>query len=91
MTVYTESHLEVNWNQPVISLHVSMARYAIDPAPYVRLMVEFDMVRNIINPDPGDRGLCVIVPSFLHDLRVLGNDIGMTKKAQTHRRDAWIP
>jgi hypothetical protein len=90
MTVYTKSHLEVNWDQSVIFLHVPVAGYAINPVPDMGLMAKFDMVRNVIDPDPGDRGLCVKVPSFLHDFRVLRNDIRVTKEAQTHRRDACI-
>ena len=90
MTVYTESHLEVNWDQPVIFLYVPVAGYTINPVPDMGLMAEFDMVWNIIDPDPGDRGLCLIVPFFLYDFRVLRDDIGVTKEAQTHRREACI-
>jgi len=90
MTVYTESHLEINWDQSVIFLHIPVTGDTINLTPDMGLMVKFNMVWNVINPDPRDRGLCIIVPFFLHNFRVLRNDNLVTKEAQTHRWDACI-
>jgi len=90
VTVYTESHLEINWDQSVIFLHIPVTGDTINLTPDMGLMAKFDMVWNVIDPDPGDRGLCIRVPFFLHNFRVLRNDIRVTKEAQTHRWDACI-
>lgn len=91
MTVYTESHLKVNRDQPVIPLHVPVAGGAINAAPDMGLMTEFDMVGDVKDPDPGDRGQGIEISSLLHDFRVLGDDVGMTEEAEPYRRDAGVP
>jgi hypothetical protein len=90
MTVYTKGHLEVHLHQPVVALHLAVARSAVNPRPDVWLMVEFHMIGDIVNSHPGHRGLRVEMPSFLHDLRMLGNDVRVTEKTECHSRDSCI-
>jgi len=81
VTVDAELHLKVHGPQPVHGLHLSMAVRAIELAPYdVRLVVELDMVRYVINLDPGHGHFVVIVFSFFHKLRMLRDDILVAKK-----------
>jgi len=56
----------------------------------MRLMVEFDVVRNIKDSNPGDRCLRVEVPPLLHDLRVLGDNRAVAEKTLLDRWNTGI-
>jgi hypothetical protein len=90
MTVYTKGHLKVYLHQSVIPFHLAVARSTVNPHPDVWLMVEFYIIGDIENPHPRHRGLRVEMPSFLHDLRMPGNDIRVAEKAERHGRDSCI-
>ena len=67
-----------------------MACGAIDLISNVGLMLEFHVVRNIENPHPWHGCLRIEMPSFLHNLGVLGNDISVAEEALGHRRNPSI-
>jgi len=90
VAVYAECHLKVNLNQTVVSFHVAVAHRTIDIGPNMGLVIELHVVGNVVDPHPGHRRLCVKMPSFLHDLRVLGNDVRVTEKTERHGRNARI-
>ena len=81
VTVHTETHLKINRYQAVIFIHLSMAGHAIDLVPDMGLMIKFDMIREIIDSDPGDRNPGIIIPFFPHNFRMLRDDIFMTEEA----------
>ena len=81
MTVHTKTHLKIDRDQTIICLNIPVARQAIDLVPDMGLVIKFDMIRDIIDSDPGDRGLGIIIFPFLHNFRVLRDDILMTKEA----------
>ena len=88
VAVYAECHLKVNLNQTVVFLHVAVACRAVDIGPNVGLVIKFHIVGNVVNLDPRYRGLRVQMPSLQYNLRMLGNDMGVTEKTLAHRRDA---
>jgi len=90
VTVHAERHLKVHLNQTIVLLHISVADGTINLPPNVRLMIEFHIVGDVVNLHPRHRGLRVQMPSLRYNLRMLRNDIGMTEKTLTHRRDACM-
>ena len=90
VAVYAECHLKVNLNQTVVSFHVAVAHRTIETSPNMGLVIELHVVGDVVDPHPGHRRLCVEMPSFLHDLRVLGNDVRVTEKTERHGRNARI-
>ena len=52
----------------------------------VGLMSEFDVVRNIVDLDPGYRCIRIIMLFFFHDLRVHGDDVFVAEEAFLHGR-----
>ena len=79
VTVYAESHREIDWDQAIIFTNIPVASNAIDLVPNMGLVIKFDMVRDIEDSNPGYRRLGIIIPPFLHNFRVLGNDIVVTE------------
>jgi hypothetical protein len=90
VAVHTETHLKINRDQTIILFNIPVARRAIDLVPDMGLVIKFDMIRDIIDSDPGDRGLGIIIFPLLHDFRVLRNDILMAEEAQTHGGDPCV-
>jgi hypothetical protein len=56
----------------------------------MRLVIKLHMIRDVVDPHPGDRCLRVEVPPFLHDLRMLRNDGRVADETQSHGRNACI-
>jgi hypothetical protein len=90
VAVHTETHLKINRDQTIILFNIPMACQAIDPVPDMGLMIKFDMIRDIIDSHPGDRGLGIIIFPFFHNFRVLRNDVLMAEEAQTHGGDTCV-
>ena len=90
MAVDAKLHLKVDGDQAVLPFHLSMARGAIDPVSDVRLVIEFYMIGDIKYSNPRDWGLRIEVPPLLHNLRVLGNNVLVTKETEAHRRNPGI-
>jgi len=51
-------------------------------------MIEFRIVRDVVDPYPGHGCLGVEMPSFFHDLGMPGNNILMTEETES---DRWNP
>ena len=90
VAVDAKLHLKVDGYQTVLFFHLSMACGAIDLISDVGFMIEFHVIRDIKYSNPRDGGLRIEVPSLLHNLRMLGNNVLMTEKTEALRRDPGI-
>ena len=87
VTPDTKFHFKSCLVEPIHSFHrtvTSFALYLLFDVPFV---IEKDMLREIIDFDPGDRCLTVEVFVLLLDFRMIGDHISMTKEALFHGRD----
>ena len=85
-----EFHLKRNRYQAIKFFYITMAHSTIDIFSDMRGVIELNMVRNIIDPLPGYRRFCFQVPALLNQLRVLRDNIIMTKKAFAHFGDTGL-
>ena len=90
MAIDAETHFKIHRKQAIEFLHLTMALDTIHLASNMRLVIEFDMIRNIKDSNPGDRCLRVKMPPLLHDLGVLSNNISMAEKALLDGRNPGI-
>ena len=90
MAVDTKAHFEILADKTVHFLHLAVAILTIKPGFEMGLMVEFHVVGDIKNPNPGHRRFCFQMPSFFHDLRMLRDDVLVAIEAKIHRRDSGI-
>ncbi len=90
MAIDAETHFKIHRDQAIEFLYVSMALDTIQLTANMRLVIEFDMIRNIKNSNPGYRCLRVEVPPLLHDLGVLRNNRAVTEKALLDGRNTGI-
>ena len=90
MAINAETHFKLHRDQTIKFLHVSVALDTIHLASNMRLMIEFDMIRNIIDSNPGHRCLRVEVPLLLDDLGMLGDNRAVAEKALLDRRNTGI-
>jgi hypothetical protein len=90
MAIDAETHFKIHRDQAIEFLYVSMALDTIHLTANMRLVIEFDMIRNIKDSNPGYRCLRVEVPPLLHDLRVLRNNRAVAEKALLDGRNPGI-
>ena len=90
MAIDAETHFKIHRDQAIEFLHVTMALDTIHITANMRLVIEFDMIRNIKDSNPRYRCLCVEVPPLLHDLRVLRNNRAVAEKALLDGRNPGI-
>jgi len=88
----TELHLKIYGLQTVHALHIPVAYGAIQLSPkYVGLVVELDVIRHVIDPDPWNWSFCIEVLQFLNQLRVFGYDVLVAEEAFPYLRNARVP
>jgi hypothetical protein len=63
-------HLECQRNQAVKFFYITVANRTIYIFFNMGCVIEFNMVRNIIYPFPGNRGFCFQVPALRNQLRM---------------------
>jgi hypothetical protein len=90
MAVNAKTHLEIERNQSIHLLHIPMACDAVDLLPDVWLVIEFNIIGNIEDSNPGHRCLRIIMPPLQNNLRMLWNNILVAEKTFVHRRDSSI-
>jgi len=90
MAIDTETHFKIHRDQAIEFLYVTMALDTIHITANMRLVIEFDMIRNIKDSNPGYRCLRVEVPPLLYDLGVLRNNRAMAEKALLDGRNTGI-
>jgi hypothetical protein len=62
MASNTKAHLEIHPGKSIPFGHIPVAYPAIYSSPYVRFVVEVDVIRDIVSPGPRDRNPIVQVP-----------------------------
>jgi hypothetical protein len=85
MAINTESHFKAVTLEPVHGLHRAVALLTGNLLPYVALMIEQYMLREVVHPLPGSRGLVVEIPVLLLDPGMVGNDVLVTVQTLFHR------
>jgi hypothetical protein len=85
MAINTESHLKAVALEPMHGLHRAVALLTGNLLPYVALMIEQYMLREVIHPLPGSRRLVVEIPVLLLDPGMVGNDVLVTVETFFHR------
>jgi hypothetical protein len=91
MACYAKIHLKIDGHQSIHAFHVSVAYGAIEFPPYqVRLVSEFDIVRNEVDPHPWNGGLRIEMLQFLNQLRMLRYDVLVAEEAFLELRDTRI-
>ena len=90
MAINTESHLEAVTLEPVHGLHRAVALLTGDLLPYVALMIEQYVLREIVHPLPWSRRPGVEVPMLLFDPGMVGDDVLVAVQALFHRRESRV-
>lgn len=90
VAIDAKAHFEILADQTVHFFHLAMTILAVKPRFEMRPVVEFHMVRNVKNPNPGHRRLRFQMPPLLHDLGVLGNDVLVAIETKVHGRDSGV-
>jgi hypothetical protein len=85
MAINTESHFKAMTLESVHGLHRAVALLADNLLPYVALMIEQDVFREVVHPLPGSRRLVVEIPVLLLDPGMVGNNVLVTVQALFHR------
>jgi hypothetical protein len=85
MAIDTESHFKAVTLEPVHGLHRAVALLTGNLLPYVALMIEQYMLREIEYPLPWSRRLGVEIPVLFLDPGMVGNDVLVTVKTLFHR------
>ena len=83
-------HLKRHRHQAIKFFYITMAHSTIDIFSDMRGVIELNIVRNIIDPLPGNRRFCFQVPALLYQLRVLRDDVIMTEETFAHFGDAGL-
>ncbi len=84
-------HLKFDETQSVHFSYVSMAFCTVKPGPLdVGNMVEINKVGDPVDPQPGNGLFGLVMGLFLENLRVPGNNIGMTEETFLHGRNPRI-
>ena len=87
VTFDAKAHLKSCFFEPVHGFYCAVTSLTLDLLFDVPFVIEKDMLREIIDFDPGDRCLTVEVFVLLLDFRMIGDHISMTKEALFHGRD----
>ena len=90
MAIDTETHLEMNALDPVHGLYRAMTLFAGNILLYVPFVIEEDMFGQVVDLTPRGRGVRVVIPVFLSDLGVIGNDVLVTIKAFFDRGNSGV-
>ena len=90
MTGDTKLHLKFHRHQSIHLLYFSVTVHTIDFSLDMGLVVEFYMIGYVIHPHPGDGGFGFQMPSLLHDLGMVGNNVLMTEETFTDLGDSSI-
>ena len=90
VAVEAKAHFEILADKTVHFLHFAVAILAIKPGFEMGLVVEFYMVRDIKNPNPGHWRFCFQMLPFFHDLRMLRDDVLVAIEAKIHGGDSGI-
>jgi hypothetical protein len=85
MTVNAESHLEAVTLESVLGLHRAMALLTGEVFPYVSLVIEQYVLRNVVHFFPRGGGLVVVVPVLFLYPGMLGNDVLVAVQTLFHR------
>jgi hypothetical protein len=85
-----KAHFKLNGREAIHLLYLTVTRGAINLFPDVRLVLELDVVRDIVDSHPRYGSLRIVVPPHLTNLRVPGDDVTVTKKTFAHSRDPCI-
>ena len=83
-------HLKRHRHQAIKFFYITMANRTIDIFSDMRCVIEFNMVRNIIDPLPGNRGPGFQMPALLNQLRMLRDDVIMTEETFAHFGDTGL-
>ena len=89
MAVHTESHLEAVAFEPVHFLHRTVAFLAGNFFPYVPLMIEQYVLRNVVYFLPWGGRLVIEIPVLFLNPGMIGNDVLVTVQTLFHRRYSW--
>ena len=85
VAINAESHLKAVILEPVHGLHRAVALLTGDLLPYVALMIEQHMLRNIVHFLPRSGDSVVEVPVLLLDPGMFGNDVLVAVETLFHR------
>ena len=89
MAVQTPPHPEtVRTGDAFHRRYIAMTGATVDFAAKMHHMREINMIREIVDPDPGDRFLLLPVGQQLLDFRSVGGDEEVAGPAIRHRREA---
>ena len=89
VAINTESHLEAVAFEPVHFLHRTVAFLAGNFFPYVALMIEQYVLRNVVYFLPRGGRLVVEIPVLFLNPGMIGNDVLVTVQTLFHRRYSW--
>ena len=89
MAVHTEPHLEAMTLEPVHFLDRTVTFLAGNFFPYVPLMIEQYMLRNVVYFLPRGGRLVVEIPVLFLNPGMVGNDVLVTVQTLFHRRYSW--
>ena len=85
MAINTESHLKAVTLEPLHGLHRAVALLTGNLLPYVALMIEQYMLRQVVDFLPRSRRLGVEIPVLFLDPRMFGNDVLVAVETLFHR------
>jgi hypothetical protein len=85
MAVNAESHLKAVTLEPLHGLHRTVALLTGNLLPYVALMIEQYMLRQVVDFLPRSRRFVVEIPVLLLDPRMVGNDVLVAVETLLHR------
>jgi len=89
MAVHTEPHLEAMTLEPVHGLHRTVAFLAGNFFPYVALMIEQYVLRNVVYFLPRGGRLVVEIPVLFLNPGMIGDNVLVTVQTLFHRRYSW--
>ena len=88
---HAKAHLKINALKSVLAFDIAVTLRTIDLIPaHVRPMMEEDIIRRKEDPDPGNRFFRNKMVPFLHDLRMLRDDVLVAEETFLHRRKSRI-
>ena len=89
MAPQAPSHLETGRTaDPLHCRHIAVTGGTVDPGADMHYVREIDMVRQAVDPDPGDRLVPVPVSHQLLDFRSFGGNIQVAGTTVRYGRDA---
>lgn len=87
VTLDAKAHLKSCFFEPVHGFYCAVTSLALDLLFDVPLVIEKDMLREIIDFDPGDRYSVVEILVLFPDFRMIGDNIAMTVETLFHGGD----